>query len=227
MLVLMDGRTLYTRFSPEFFGMFRTRCWKTFDRIEVVSGPGGTLWGANAVNGVINIITKRPRTPRALLDGWRGTFLRILLVLATATGWAKMLLSPLRPVLRREDSLLPNGQDAMNDWHWAGRVSGSIGCLSEGYDHFRRVLTPARFSNQYLQDRFGRSERIGRWTHPIGQDFRLQAQVYWDRTYRRISAVFPRIETPTSDFQHRFPIGERQKLIWGAGYRSCPTISAI
>jgi iron complex outermembrane receptor protein len=59
MLVLIDGRTVYT---PLFSGVF----WEaqdTFlsdvDRIEVISGPGATLWGANAVNGVINIITKR------------------------------------------------------------------------------------------------------------------------------------------------------------------------
>src|SRR6266403_1533500 len=58
LLVLIDGRTLYT---PLFSGVF----WdvqevplEEIDRIEVISGPGATLWGANAVNGVINVITK-------------------------------------------------------------------------------------------------------------------------------------------------------------------------
>src|SRR6185312_8387900 len=59
LLVLIDGRTVY---SPLFSGVY----WDTndvvlqdVDRIEVISGPGATLWGANAVNGVINIITRR------------------------------------------------------------------------------------------------------------------------------------------------------------------------
>src|SRR6266568_1352057 len=61
MLVLIDGRTVYT---PLFSGVF----WDVqdvpladIDRIEVISGPGATLWGANAVNGVINVITKRAK----------------------------------------------------------------------------------------------------------------------------------------------------------------------
>src|SRR5207253_9835306 len=61
LLVLIDGRTIYT---PLFSGVF----WDVqdvpladIDRIEVISGPGATLWGANAVNGVINVITKKAK----------------------------------------------------------------------------------------------------------------------------------------------------------------------
>jgi outer membrane cobalamin receptor len=58
LLVLIDGRTVY---SPLFSGVFwdvQNVILEDLDRIEVISGPGGTLWGANAVNGVINVITK-------------------------------------------------------------------------------------------------------------------------------------------------------------------------
>jgi len=58
LLVLVDGRTVYT---PLFSGVFwnaQDYLLEDIDRIEVISGPGGTLWGANAVNGVINISSK-------------------------------------------------------------------------------------------------------------------------------------------------------------------------
>ena len=77
LLVLIDGRAIY---SPLFSGTF----WdaqKTFfddiDRIEVISGPGGTLWGANAVNGVINIITRNAKDAQGLYaSAGTGNFLR-------------------------------------------------------------------------------------------------------------------------------------------------------
>ena len=63
---MIDGRTVYT---PLFGGVFwdvQNVLLEDVDRIEVVSGPGGTLWGANAVNGVINVVTKRRRETQGL-----------------------------------------------------------------------------------------------------------------------------------------------------------------
>src|SRR5881409_4485867 len=77
MLVLIDGRTVYT---PLFSGVFwdvQDTLLEDVDRIEVISGPGATLWGANAVNGVINVITKRARETQGLVvSGGGGTELR-------------------------------------------------------------------------------------------------------------------------------------------------------
>jgi iron complex outermembrane recepter protein len=58
LLVLVDGRTIYTPLYAGVFWDVQNLPLDAVDRIEVVSGPGGALWGANAVNGVINIITK-------------------------------------------------------------------------------------------------------------------------------------------------------------------------
>src|SRR5882724_6729510 len=77
LLVLMDGRTVYT---PLFSGVFwevQDYLLEDLDRIEVISGPGGTLWGANAVNGVINITTKNAQDTQGLyVEGGGGTELR-------------------------------------------------------------------------------------------------------------------------------------------------------
>src|SRR5881409_3903689 len=74
MLVLIDGRTVYT---PLFSGVFwdvQDTLLEDIDRIEVISGPAATLWGANAVNGVINIITRSAKdTQGALLSAGGGT----------------------------------------------------------------------------------------------------------------------------------------------------------
>src|SRR5881409_3229983 len=77
LLVLIDGRTVYT---PLFSGVFwdvQDLLLSDVDRIEVISGPGATLWGANAVNGVINVITKEAKDTRGLtLVGGGGTELQ-------------------------------------------------------------------------------------------------------------------------------------------------------
>src|SRR5205823_1578173 len=119
MLVLIDGRTVYT---PLFAGVFwdvQDTLLEDIDRIEVISGPGATQWGANAVNGVINVITKHSKGSQGtLLEGSGGTELR---------GFGGMRYGgALAPNLHyrvygkyfdRDSTVLPNGQDATDDWH--------------------------------------------------------------------------------------------------------------
>src|SRR3989441_5060182 len=74
MLVLIDGRTVYTPLYSGVFWDVQDTLLEDIDRIEVISGPGATLWGANAVNGVINVITKNAKdTPDLLLEGGSGS----------------------------------------------------------------------------------------------------------------------------------------------------------
>src|SRR6266511_2186567 len=119
LLVLIDGRTVYT---PLFSGVF----WDVQDvllsdveRIEVISGPGATLWGANAVNGVINVITKDAKDTQGLLvTGGGGTEQRGF----GTVRYGGALGSTARARIYgrgfgRDATALPSGQDGADDWH--------------------------------------------------------------------------------------------------------------
>src|SRR5437764_653458 len=119
LLVLIDGRTVYT---PLFSGVF----WDVqevpladIDRIEVISGPGATLWGANAVNGVINVITKDTKdTMGMLVSGGGGTKQRAF----GTVRYGGALGSKVRARIYgrgfgRDATAFPSGRDAADKWH--------------------------------------------------------------------------------------------------------------
>src|SRR5438132_6055385 len=120
LLVLIDGRTVYTPLYSGVFWDVQDVPLSDIDRIEVISGPGATLWGANAVNGVINVITKDAKsTPGLLLSTGAGTELRGL---GTAR-YGGALGSRVRYRIygsgfARDPSALPSGQDAVDDWRF-------------------------------------------------------------------------------------------------------------
>src|SRR5438876_5430362 len=119
MLVLIDGRTIYTPLYAGVFWDAQDTLLEDIDRIEVISGPGAALWGANAVNGVINITTKNAKdTQGALLVGGGGTELRAF----SGVRYGGTLSSNTHyrvygKFFHRDSAVFPNGRDAVNDWH--------------------------------------------------------------------------------------------------------------
>ncbi|MGH8562809.1 MAG: TonB-dependent receptor domain-containing protein [Gammaproteobacteria bacterium] len=224
LLVLIDGRTVYT---PLFAGVFwevQDTLLEDIDRIEVISGPGATLWGANAVNGVINIITKDAKdTQGALLADGGGTELR---------GFGGVRYGgALAPNLRyrvygkyfdRDDTVLPDGLDGGDDWHmgqggfrmdWDASEGNAFTVQGDGYD--------GRISQAGADDiDVSGANVIGRWSHTFYERSDLTLQLYYDRTHRNDPRTISEdLDTYDVDFQHRFPLGERHDIVWGLGYR--------
>ncbi len=224
MLVLIDGRTVYTPLYAGVFWDVQDPLLEDIDRIEVISGPGATLWGANAVNGVINVTSRNAKdTQGILLLGGGGTEPRGF----SGVRYGGQLNSNTHyrvygKFFDRDSVVLRNGLDAADDWHM-------------GQGGFRLdwdALKANRFTLQgdYYSGRMGQRAAddtvvdggnvIGRWSHSFSEKSDLKLQLYYDRTHRRIPNIFAEVlDTYDVDFQHRFPLGDRQHIVWGLGYR--------
>lgn len=236
LLVLLDGRSVYT---PLFSGVLwdvQNTMLEDIDRIEVVRGPGATLWGANAVNGVINIITKSAReTQGVLITGGAGTEqrgfgeVRYGGKLGTNTYY--------RVYTSYSDqaaSALTNGLPAGDSSRMAQggfRIDSSVpgdnqltlqGDLYQGQASQTWSLSslspPFRFP---LNDemRLSGGNVIGRWSHAFSEESDMKLQLYYDRTERAVTIINETRDTFDADFQHRFELGQYQEIVWGTGYR--------
>jgi iron complex outermembrane receptor protein len=222
LLVLIDGRTVY---SPVFGGVF----WETqdvvipdVDRIEVIRGPGGSIWGANAVNGVINVITKQAtETKGTFVNASAGS--SVLGPYAIRHGGRLGSAGAYRAYakVRFEGShQLLTGADANDDFDF-------------GQAGFRIDSDPSRRSRYVLQGDLytgttglsGDAEAnmsggnlLGRWTM-AGADHATEVQVYLDHTYRRVPAQYRGVlNTIDVDAQHHWNTG-RHNIVVGSGFR--------
>lgn len=225
LLVLIDGRSVYTALDAGVFWDAQNVLLEDVEQIEVVSGPGGTLWGANAVNGVINILTKSAKdTQGTYVSGAGGSFLQDFgAVRYGARVGQNLYYRVYAQRFDRESTLTPDGSDGLNAWE-----------MTQG--GFRMDYYPTTANTMTLQGDFysgtefnaGSDQStldgqnvLGRWTHTFSDESDFKVQLYFDRTWRRDvpSTISDELVTYDFDFQHRFPIGQWQSVIWGLGYR--------
>lgn len=223
LLVMIDGRSVYT---PLFGGVFwdaQNVFLEDLDRVEVVSGPGGTLWGANAVNGVINIITKNARESQGwMASAAAGSFLQDHLALRY--GGHVDTFVYFRVYGQRFDQAnttrVIDGSSAQDAWD-----------MTQGgfrMDYFRSAKNNFTLQGDLYAGSADTGNTVingqnilGRWSHTFSEEANLSLQVYFDRTWRDLRNTLFRDELTTYDFdfQHRFPIGADNHILWGAGYR--------
>lgn len=237
LLVLQDGRSIYT---PLFSGVFwdiQGTMMDDIDRIEVIRGPGATMWGANAVDGVINIITRSAKdTQGVLLTLGGGTEERAF---AGVRYGGKISENAFFRVYgmygNHDDSTLVAGNDANDSWQqgrWGFRTDWDISDQNQltlqgdaaigEFEQAIGVFDPAATNLTRIvrgNDRVNAGNILGRWTHTFSADSDLQVQAYYDRTERNSVIFDEKRDTFDIDFQYRVGIGNRNDIVWGAGYR--------
>ena len=222
MLILIDGRSVY---SPLFSGVYldaQDVMLEDVDRIEVISGPGATLWGANATNGVINIITR----PAYLTDGTlvsAGAGNREQDVAARYGGKIddEIALRVYGKAFQRAALEEPDHSSAHDDWYRAqggfrldrSRVDDTLTLQGDVY----RALQNAADQGSNM---ISGANLLGRWQHRYGPSD-IQLQAYFDQTesFAPFGGTAFVLHTWDVEFQQAMPLSGGQKLVWGAGER--------
>ncbi|ATE66027.1 TonB-dependent receptor [Rhizorhabdus dicambivorans] len=224
LLVLIDGRSVYTPLYSGVYWDMQDILSEDVDRIEVISGPGATLWGANAVNGVINIITRpSDATQGAVLSANGGSNERS--VGFRYGGKASEALSYRVYVRGYEDDQTRTaaGVPAQDGWSrvqggfrvdWEASAQDSLTVQGDLYDGDRSQFGAPD------EDIEGRN-LLTRWNRGFADDSALQVQLYYDRTERKSGGGGGgfSFETYDLDVQHSFALGTRHDLVVGSGVR--------
>ena len=223
LLVLIDGRTVY---SPVFAGTF----WSVqdvpladIDRIEVIRGPGGAVWGANAVNGVVNIITKsaaETQGTQVVVAG--GTEERLVTTLQYGGHAPRFDYRVYGKMRARDGQVLADGTDA-NDgvkYGQAGFRAESRGASRDSWLVQGDLYAGREGLFNHPDTHVDGGNVMGRWARRFSSTSQFRSQVYVDHTYRRVFDQLRDVRnTIDVDVQQQLVAG-RHELVFGGDFRS-------
>jgi len=240
LLVLIDGRSVYT---PLFAGVY----WEAqhvpiadIDRIEVIRGPGGTLWGANAVNGVINIITRNAgETQGGLLTAGAGDEERGFgsVRWGGSIGGAGHYRVYASRISEDEQFAATGSHD---DWElsqggfradWKSGEADRFTLQGDVYDGIagQQLTTPvapgapmgapAALTTSSEDVELRGQNLLFRWRRMLSERSDWALQLYYDHVYRDGVVLYEDRDTFDLDFQYRLPWRESHDIVWGLGYR--------
>lgn len=217
LLVLIDGRSVYEPMHAGVFWDARLQMLRDIERIEVISGPGGALHGANAVNGVINIITKTAQaTSGTYVEAGAGNEDQLLALryggaLPGGGAWRAHVMA-----VRRDDSYLASGADAPDEANGLTAGFRTDLPLAGGDATFQGDVFKNDVPLNYLVEG---GNLLGRWSRTLQDGGAVMLAGYLDRGRRSSGAEVESENTYDLHFQHNLAPRPRHQIVWGGGYR--------
>ena len=239
MLVMVDGRSLYTPlFAGVYWALQDGILLEDVERIEVIRGPGGTIWGANAVTGVINIITKSAKaTHGALASVGGGNVDQGIAGFRYGAGDGNFDYRIYGKGFSRGagfhydhdgfDTWRSGQLGFRTDWDVKTRdhltIQGDMykGGVGEAVGYGSFSPPEQIISNQAVAVSGG--NLLARWRHDLREGSDIQVQAYYDRTFTMAPHYQETRNTFDLDFIHHLTLGQRQNFIWGLGARLSPS----
>ena len=251
LLVMIDGRSVYTPLFGGVYWQVQETLLEDVERVEVIRGPGGTIWGSNAVTGVINVITKHTRdTVGVLVSAGTGNVDQGRASIRFGDAFGEALSYRVYATGSVRDAQHHTDGDPFDDW--------SLGQAGFHLDFSRGDGSSLRLQGDTYTGTMGERTAVGsfsppsrlvlrgddivrggnllaRWEHELAGGTLLRLQGYYDRTVRNAIHFGEDRHTVDVDALLRTPLGRRHQLSWGAGVRNSrsdvtqlqPTLSVV